>query len=420
MMDTSLTGHFLYREVALKIAVTLGIGLLVGLEREWAQKEVGVRTFAIVALLGTLAALLGSGLTIAAMVGVFLLVTILNAQSLLKDKSLEMTTSAAMIVMLVLGVMVGRGDYFPAVTGAVLMAMLLAWKFELSKFADALLPTEIRSALLLGLLSFVIYPLLPNRFVDPWNLINPRQSWLIVVVIAGIGFVNYVLLRLYGRRGLTWAAILGGLVNSTAAAVELAVSLTGLGKAILDHAVAIILLTNVAMFARNLVILGIFSPQAAMLALAPLAAMTGVGALAVWIYLKRDNGEVAAEPMKLVSPVSLKRLIKFAILFVVLAAVGTLAQRHFHTLGFLAFSLFGGLVSSASTTATAAELVGTHQITPQIAATGTVITSIASALITIPLVYQQIKNRKLLIRLIVLSLIIVAVGVGVVLLMHMR
>jgi uncharacterized membrane protein (DUF4010 family) len=419
-MDGQLADHFLYHEVALKIAVTLGIGLLVGLEREWAQKEVGVRTFAIVALLGTLAALLGSGVTIAAMVGVFLLVTILNAQSLLKDRSLEMTTSASLIVILVLGVMVGRGDYFPAVTGAVLVAMLLAWKFELSKFADALLPQEIRSALLLGLLSFVIYPLLPNHFVDPWDLVNPQQSWLIVVVIAGIGFVNYVLLRLYGRRGLTWAAILGGLVNSTAAAVELAASLLGLGKSILNHAVAVILLTNVAMFARNLVILAIFSPQAAMLALPPLAAMTLVGGLAVWIYLRRDGGETTAEPMKLASPLSLKRLMTFAILFVILAAVGTLAQRYFHHWGFLAFSLLGGLVSSASTTATAAELVSQHQITSRIAATGTVITSIASALITIPLVYQQIKNRALILRLILLSIVIVAVGLAVVMLMHIK
>ncbi len=419
-MDGQLTDHFLYHEVVLKIALTLGIGLLVGLEREWAQKEVGVRTFAIVAILGSLAAMLGTGIAIAAMVGVFLLVTILNVQSLLKDKSLEMTTSAALITMLVLGVMVGLGDYFAAVTGAVLVAMLLAWKFELSKFADALLPQEIRSALLLGLLGFVVYPVLPNRFIDPADLINPRQSWLIVVVIAGIGFVNYVLLRLYGRRGLTWAAVLGGLVNSTAAAVELASALLGMGKAILNHAVAVILLTNVAMFVRNLVILAIFSPKAAMLALPPLAAMTLVGSVAVWLYLHRDGGETTAEPMKLASPVSLKRVIKFAILFVILAAVGTLAQRYFKTLGFLAFSLFGGLVSSASTTATAAELVSNGQLTPQIAATGAVITSIASALITIPLIFQQIKNRALIIRLTLLSILIVVVGLAVVLVMHIR
>lgn len=418
-MDGQLPAHFPYHVVALKIAVSLGIGLLVGLEREWAQKEVGVRTFAIVALLGTLAALLGTAIVVAAVLGVLLLVSILNAQSLLKDKSLEMTTSAAMIAIVVLGAMVGLGDYFAAVTGAVLMAMLLAWKFELSKFADALVPAEIRSALLLGLLSFVIYPLLPDRFVDPWKLINPQQAWLIVVVIAGIGFVNYVLLRLYGQRGLSWAAILGGLVNSTAAAVELSASLMGLGRSILNHAVAVILLTNVAMFARNLVILAIFAPDAAIRAAAPLAAMTLVGGVAVWLQLKRD-GEEAAEPMKLASPLSLVRIIKFAILFVILAAVGTLAQRYFGGLGFLAFSLFGGLVSSASTTATAAELASTHQLSANLAATGTVIASISSALVTIPLVYQQIKHKGLMLRLILLSLLIVAAGAAVIVALDIR
>jgi hypothetical protein len=100
--------------------------------------------------------------------------------------------------------------------------MFLAWKLELQKFAGGLTLEEIRSAVLLGLLGFVIYPVIPDRFVDPWQLINPRAAWVIVIVIAGFGFANYVLLKLYGTRGVYLSAFLGGLVNSTAAAAELA------------------------------------------------------------------------------------------------------------------------------------------------------------------------------------------------------
>jgi uncharacterized membrane protein (DUF4010 family) len=87
--------------------------------------------------------------------------------------------------------------------------MLLAWKMELQRFAGGLKPEEIRSAVLLCLIGFVIYPVLPDRFVDPWQLIDPRKVWLIVIVVAGIGFFNYVLLRLYSTRGLYWSALLG-------------------------------------------------------------------------------------------------------------------------------------------------------------------------------------------------------------------
>ncbi len=105
----------------------------------------------------------------------------------------------------------------------------------------------------------MIYPVIPNRFVDPWQLINPRDAWVIVIVIAGIGFVNYVLLKLYGTRGIYLSGFLGGLVNSTAAAAELAKPL-GAGTTSSTVAVAALLLTIVAMFVRNLVILAIFSP----------------------------------------------------------------------------------------------------------------------------------------------------------------
>src|ERR1700691_5048749 len=209
-------------EVAAKIAVSLGIGLLVGIEREWSNKDLGARTFALTALLGTVAALFAPSMVIVSFVGIFLIVIFANTRSLLVDRSLEATTSAALLAIFVLGALAGQGHLFTPVAAAILMTMLLAWKVELRRFAGGLQPAEIRSAVLLGLLGLVIYPLLPNRFVDRWQLINPQQAWIIVIVIAGIGFVNYVLLKIYGAKGVYFSGFLGGLVNSSAAAVELA------------------------------------------------------------------------------------------------------------------------------------------------------------------------------------------------------
>lgn len=81
---------------------------------------------------------------------------------------------------------------------------------------------EVRSAVLLGLLGFIIYPALPKQPIDQWRLINPSEAWLTVIVIATLGFVNYVFLKIYRSRGLYCTAMLGGMVNSTATVAELA------------------------------------------------------------------------------------------------------------------------------------------------------------------------------------------------------
>ncbi len=205
---------------AARLAISLLIGILVGLERTWAHKEVGMRTFAIVSVVGLLGALLGTSFALASVGGAFLLVACINVRCILADRWLEITTSAALMAVAMLGVLVGRGHVFAPIASAIIVTMLLAWKVEVSKFASGLTPEEIRSAVLLGLLGFVVYPLLPNHFVDRWQLINPREAWVTVVVLAGIGFTNYVLLRLYSTRGLYYTAVLGGLVNSTATVTE--------------------------------------------------------------------------------------------------------------------------------------------------------------------------------------------------------
>jgi uncharacterized membrane protein (DUF4010 family) len=175
--------------MALKIGMSIGIGMLVGMEREWSNKDVGIRSFALVALLGMLASTMGPGLEVTSLIGVFLLVLAMNARSILADQSLEITTSAALVVTYLLGALTGQGHLFTPVAAAIVMTMLLAWKTELSRFAGGLQMSEIRSAVLLGLIGFVIYPTLPNRYVDPWQLFNPRDAWISVIAIAGIGFI---------------------------------------------------------------------------------------------------------------------------------------------------------------------------------------------------------------------------------------
>jgi MgtC family/Domain of unknown function (DUF4010) len=208
--------------VAVQLAASLCIGMLVGIEREWANKELGLRIFAFVSVLGMLSAHLPNALASVAFVGVLLLIAASDVRNFLSARPLELTTSSAALLVFVAGYLVGSGHVFTPVASAIIITMLLAWKLELRKFAGELKLEEIRSAVVLGLLGFVVYPIIPDRFVDPWQLFNPRAAWVIVIVIAGIGFLNYVLLKLYSTRGVYLSAFLSGLVNSTAAAAALA------------------------------------------------------------------------------------------------------------------------------------------------------------------------------------------------------
>src|SRR6201996_3300656 len=256
---------------------------------------------------------------------ILILIVFTNLRGLQTARKLEATTSIALAVVFLLGVLVGQGHLFTPVACAIVVTMLLSLKPQLRAFAGGLTQQEVRSAVLLALLGFVVWPLLPDRFIDPWQLIQPREDWITVVVISSLGFLNYVLLRVYGSKGIYLTAILGGLVNSTATAAELASTLAAAN--ILELSISAILLTSVSMFFRNLLILAIFARGAVRTAALPLIAMGMVAAY--WTY--RGRGQAAAVErdvtLDLGSPVSLRRVSSFALLFLVLQVVATLGQR---------------------------------------------------------------------------------------------
>lgn len=408
-------GHaaFPVTDVIVKAVIALSIGLLVGFEREWANKDIGVRTFALTSLLGLLGSLTGEPFSVLAGAAVLILVVFLNLHSVQVVRKLEATTSVALIAVFLLGALVGDGHLFTPVACAILITMLLSLKPQLHAFAGGLRQEEVRGAILLGLLGFVIWPLLPDRFIDRWGLLEPREAWVIVIVVASLGFINYVLLRVYGSRGIYPTAILGGLVNSTATVAEMGSTLrsTGLTRA----TTPVVLLISVAMFSRNLLILAIFSPHSIRSAVLPLLAMAliAVG----WAYRGRKKSKTirADGKLSLTSPISLKKVLTFAGLFLAIQIFGTLAQRIFGSAGLEAISVLGGLVSSAGTTAAAANMVAHGKILAAEAGIATVLTSIASLLVDLLIVYKQIRDKSVIRDLSVASFLQAAAGIAVLL-----
>jgi uncharacterized membrane protein (DUF4010 family) len=396
--------------IAVKLAVAAGVGMLIGFEREWSHKDAGVRTFAITCILGTLCSLIGLPYAITGLAAVIGLAMVLSTRNAAAGRQLEITTAIVLVSTVALGILIGLGHLFTPVAAAIVITMLLSMKEQFRRMTGGIQVMELRGGVLLCLIGFVIYPALPDRFIDRWKLINPREAWVTVIVVAAIGFMNYVFLRVYSRRGIYYAAVLGGLVNSTATVAELADWIKSPGADPVHMGVTISMLTTVAMFLRNFAILAIFSLPSAKTAATPLLLMMVVSIVLTWF--SRPRQEQRNEDLKLDSPVALSKILKFGLIFLAIEIAGTLAQRHFGEVGFLFISIIGGLVSSASTAAAAAHLASRGQLTPYLAGTGAVLTSITSALVNLPVIYRGAPNKTLAIRLAWYTVLLAVIGIS--------
>jgi uncharacterized membrane protein (DUF4010 family) len=401
-MDPATVARFPPNTIALKLAIALAIGMLVGFERESASKDAGIRTFGLTAMLAAVSILVSPAFCLVSLAGVIVLAALFNVRSMIANHTLEITTAAALLVTFALGALVGLGHTFTPVAGAILMTILLAWKVELVKFAGGVTIGELRSAVLLGLIGLVIYPILPDRYIDPWQLVNLREAWVTVVVIAGIAFVNYVLLRLYGKRGLLWTAFLGGLVNNRAAIAELMNIVQG------ARIVGVVLFATLAMFIRNIFLLAVFAPKALVIAIGPLVAMAAVS----FLVPTGKKGDEPGQELNLGSPVSLRRVLSYGILFLGIQVLSTLAERGFGAGGFVTASCLSGMASSASATAAAANLSASLKISPALAGMATVIASMASLATNLPLIYRKV-SRPILVKVTLSTTLQVIVGVAV-------
>jgi uncharacterized membrane protein (DUF4010 family) len=414
-LATSPSAPWPYLEMLARFALALALGLLIGLERERRKKEAGLRTFGFIALLGSVAAALGDPYAYIILGLTGLLTVFLNIQELRAREGTELTTSAAMLVTCVVGILCGKGHTLTPAVIMVSATALLAWKDQLQDFSIGLTENELRSALLLAILGIVIYPVLPIGTIGPWGLIEPRAAWATVILIAGIGFVNYVLWKVYGTRGAAIAGFLGGLVNSSITVNELAARI-GSSRSRVEIAAAYqgILLATSAMIVRNAVILLLLAPRVA--ASATIAFVLMLAASAGWALFGRspDQGDLRdgkrISESTLTLPFSLWEALKFGFIFLVLHVIGVVMQKYFGNIGFYVVSLIGGTVSSASAVAASTSLSSSGAISFSAAATGAVIASIASVAINLPFVFRA-RNRSLSISLSVAMATIAVLGI---------
>lgn len=393
--------HWPYLPTLERLSLALAIGLFVGIERERRGKDAGLRTFSFAALLGALGGLLGENYALLSILMLSVLVVFLNMQTMRSNQGTELTTSAALIVTGFAGILSGQGHTLTPAAVGVLTAALLAWKEPLSVFSIKLSETELRSAILLAILAFVIYPALPEGSIDPWGALEPRVAWVTVILIAGIGFVNYILWKIYGHRGVELTGFLGGLVNSSVATRELAQRNRETQGQMTEVAYRGILFATAAMILRNAVLLAILAPAA--LGDSALAfLLMFVTALGLALTRRKAKTHTVDESEALVlnlkSPFSLWSALKFGLLMVAIQVAGVAGQQVLGQFGVYATSFLGGLFSSSSAVAAAAALASRGAIATWVAGICAVIASLTSVAVNLPLVMDT-GDRKLTLRL---------------------
>lgn len=401
--------HWPFDVVLLRMVMAVAVGVLVGLEREHKEKT-GVRTFSMIAVLGCMGGLMSDLFAAIALFFVALIILGMNYKEIVRNEKLVLTTSAAAAIVGFAGVLFGKGHIFTPAVAAVTAAALLAWKRPISQFALGLSDNELRSAVLLAILTIIVLPVLPPHPVDPWGLVEPRSNWLSVIVIAALGFVNYILMKTLGARGMQITAFFGGLVNSRKVIVELATRLRQIGPLLLPSVQQGVLLATSSMIIRNGLIVAIFAFFALPYCALPLTAMLVVNALLWWrgrVSLTQ-NGD--APPMVLESPFKLSAALKFGLVFLILNVVGALAQRNFGSASFYFVSIAGGLLSSASSITSAATLMAHGELPTITGVNGIILSSVTSILANIPLIRGLVKEAEFKRKICLALIIIAAVG----------
>ncbi len=375
-------------ELFQRFSLALAIGLLIGIERGWHNREepegeraAGLRTHTLSAVLGAVWGAIagltdgsGGGLALAVAFAVFgAAIVLFRYRETGHDGTFGATTVVAALLAFSLGAYAILGDKAVAAATGVAVAGLLALKAALHEWVRRLTWVELRSGLVLAAMTFILLPVLPNRAVGPLGAVNPFEIWLLTVMIAAISFAGYLAIKLAGeRRGIVLTGIAGGLASSTAVTLTLA----RVGR---EHPAETRLLTAGAMLAgatMMLRVLGIVAVvNSALLSRLLLPLLLGAAVTAgmgLWLLRGGEPVEGSARrgrsPPLLTNPLDLPSVLKFAALLTIIGVASRLAMHVGGNMGTHVLAAISGLADVDAITLSYARLAG-DQLGLDVAAT---------------------------------------------------
>jgi uncharacterized membrane protein (DUF4010 family) len=376
------------------IAASAGLGALIGLIRQWSDQEkhptgaelhfVGVRTHTFWAVLGCLAATAGERAPWALPVVVIAVATHLIAMrwTAASGTAPGGTSFAAALLTLFTGALVAWDETQSAVLVAALTMVLLGLKQPIHAWMRHFTQNDIRATLQFVAITGVVLPLVPNRDMGPYAGFNPYSTWLMVVLISGIGFTGYVAMRVLGpRAGILVTSLFGGLASSTATTLAFSRRSREEQPLSLHYAFAITTACTV-MLPRVGIVIAVINPALGLAAAPALAAMAVPAAIfAVWFLVRgaRRSGDVAAPPLH--NPLSLRTAIKFALLYAAFTFLVKAATQTEWQQGLLPLSFVSGLTDMDAIALSMARNQRSDGVSLELAVDAVLIAAVANSLL---------------------------------------
>ncbi|MCB2205192.1 MgtC/SapB family protein [bacterium] len=332
-----------------KAGIALLVGLLVGVERERARNDderlfAGIRTFPLIGLLGFLAALLGSVMgpwLTAVLTAGFIVLVALSYYLEAKQGAHGATSEVAALLVFVFGMLIHLDLIAVAIASSVVLTLFLSLKDPLHRLVGRVQEEDIYAALKFAIITAIVLPILPDTTMGPLDVLNPRQVWYMVVLIAGISFAGYVLVKVFGsKKGLSLTGMMGGLVSSTAVTLSFSQKSKEAPELGNTFASAIILACTI-MYPRILVEVAVVN-QSLLAFIWPMIAILTASGVAASLFLLMRKRSQASSDVDLKNPFELMSAVKFGLIFAVIIFVSKAAQEYLGSGGvFLAAGLAG-------------------------------------------------------------------------------
>jgi uncharacterized membrane protein (DUF4010 family) len=389
-------------EIPLAFLTSLGIGLLLGLQRQRTPSaKAGLRTFALVAVLGSVAGLvaeitaeswvISSGLVLVGL----MIIAAYHQNEEGPEADSGTTTVVAVLLCYGLGVMVWYGQSQLAAAIAIVATALLQFKAELHGLSERLSRHDVASILQFGVLSFIILPLLPNERYGPYGALNPYHIWLMVVLVSGISLAGYLALRLLGgRQSTVLVGLSGGLVSSTATTLVFSRQ-ARVQPGLADVSGAIIAVSSLMVLVRLMVVCSVVAPAAVTMLLPLFGGALLIGAVPVAWRLRMPAGGAEFAALDLGNPAQLRVALGFGALYAAVLAGSAWMSEQAGTGGLYGLALASGLVDIDAITLSSLGLFTEGRITVTVAATAIGLAYLASTAFKLAIVGVAGDRRML-------------------------
>lgn len=381
----------LIQEQLYLLITALALGLLIGAERGWEEREAtegervaGFRTYGLIGLVGGVCGLLAHALDAHSIIGFgflgfVILLTVAYLASAHRDVGI--TSLVAGLLTFALGALATLGHVVPAVASAVVTSLLLGYKPQLHQWLKTLEQHELRAILKLLLISVVVLPLLPNQGYGPWGALNPYEIWWMVVLIAGISFSGYFAMKLVGeRQGILLTSLFAGLASSTALSLHFSRLAQARPDLTTDLAVGILIACG-TMLPRMVIIASVINPALFPRLIGPAVVMAALiyGAVAIyWFHRPQERATSGAGALQ--NPLEFSVALRFGAFLAAIVVLTQALQEYLGDAGILLMATISGVADVDAINLTLSRL-SNQDLTVRLAATGIIIASAVNSLV---------------------------------------